>query len=80
MTTQDLLCLEEMERNGGRFFERLAMAARYADPDNLEKIKATWAEPWDRYSRQATSRQLDLLTELENEIKKKENNGNEDGR
>jgi hypothetical protein len=41
--------LRAMTRYGGNFVKWLASAARYADSENLAKIKATWPEYWATY-------------------------------
>ena len=45
----DLEILSAMLIYGGGFAKALAHAARLADSNNLEKIKATWPEYWTRY-------------------------------
>jgi hypothetical protein len=50
MTIEDLQTIESMHRHGGAFARALAHAAAAADPENLAKIKATWAEMWEQYA------------------------------
>ena len=49
----DHVVLETMMRYGGSFARALAQAARFADPENLKRIKATWPELWAKYSAMA---------------------------
>ena len=49
----DHIVIETMMRYGGSFAKSLAYAARFADPENLEKIKKTWPEYWQKYSEMA---------------------------
>lgn len=53
MDESDLKVIEFMEKYGGSFVRALATAARFADSDNLAKIKATWPEYWQRYAEMA---------------------------
>lgn len=39
-----------METHGGAFVKRLAAAWRVADPENKQRIKATWPEYWEKYA------------------------------
>lgn len=50
---EDAAVLEAMQRDGGSFVRALANAARFADPENLAKIKATWPEYWATYTARA---------------------------
>lgn len=50
MTLADLKAIENMHQRGGNFARALAHAAAAADPENLQKIKATWPDMWDRYA------------------------------
>lgn len=49
MTEEDQTVLENMTAYGGSFVRALAMAAIAADADNLQKIKDTWPEYWEKY-------------------------------
>jgi hypothetical protein len=51
MTTKDYDTIQAMLRYGGSFVKALAAAALAADEDNLNRIKRTWPEYWERYSR-----------------------------
>lgn len=46
----DFKVIEMMRQYGGSFVKALGLAARYADPDNLERIKKAWPEYWQKYS------------------------------
>ena len=50
MTIEDLKAIENMHQRGGNFARALAHAAAAADPENIQKIKATWPDMWDRYA------------------------------
>ena len=50
MTIEDLKAIENMHQRGGNFARALAHAAAAADPENLQKIKATWPELWAKYT------------------------------
>lgn len=50
MTLADLKAIENMHQRGGNFARALAHAAAAADPENLQKIKSTWPDMWDRYA------------------------------
>jgi len=50
MELTDVEVLEAMDHYGGAFMRALAEAARRADPWNLAKVKATWAEEWAEYA------------------------------
>ena len=49
MTPQDLNTVENMDRYGGSFVKALAVLARHADHNNLQKIKNTWSVYWKEY-------------------------------
>lgn len=49
MHLEDMKVVENMERYGGSFVQALAELARHADPNNLMKIKLTWADYWEEY-------------------------------
>jgi hypothetical protein len=51
MNEQDFNTVENMKQYGGVFVITLAMACTYADPINLQKIKDTWPEYWEEYSK-----------------------------
>lgn len=53
MKAEDLKVIEAMKKYGGSFASHLAQAASCADAENLEKIKATWPEYWQRYTEMA---------------------------
>lgn len=48
---RDYWTIEAMLKYGGSFVKALAEVARYADPQNLAKIKATWVEYWAEYEK-----------------------------
>lgn len=50
MSEYDYLIIENMATHGGSFVKALANAARFADDDNLDRIKNTWPEYWTLYS------------------------------
>jgi len=50
-TALDTATLDEMEARGGSFIRALAKAARYADDDNLSRIKTVWQDDWLFYQR-----------------------------
>jgi hypothetical protein len=50
MSGADFKVVENMHLFGGSFVYALARAATKADPENLEKIKATWPELWEKYA------------------------------
>ena len=50
MTLRDLRAIDAMTYHGGHFVRALAHAAAAADPENLERIKKTWPEIWERYA------------------------------
>jgi hypothetical protein len=49
MTDHDMDVLEQMEKYGGSFVQALAVCFRRADPNNLAKLKETFAEYWQQY-------------------------------
>ncbi len=50
---------------GGSFVRQLGAAALVADSDNLAKIKSTWPDYWDQYTRMAQQ-----LSEVEKQASK----------
>ena len=51
MTDNDLYTIEAMELYGGSFVRALGGLCRHADPKNFLKIRATWPEYWNDYSK-----------------------------
>ena len=51
MNENDFNTVENMKQYGGSFVVILAQLAQHADPINLQKIKDTWPEYWDAYSK-----------------------------
>ena len=49
--------IQAMSKFGGHFVQHLAEAAMHADTDNLERIKNTWPEYWNQYSKMAERNQ-----------------------
>lgn len=49
----DVQVITTMQVYGGRFVQALAEAARWAEVENLAKLKATWPEYWLKYSQMA---------------------------
>jgi hypothetical protein len=49
MTDHDMDVVEQMEKYGGSFVQALAVCFRRADPNNLVKLKETFAEYWQQY-------------------------------
>ena len=47
--TADDKVIEAMKKYGGGFVAALAEAAIMADGDNLDRIKKTWPEYWQKY-------------------------------
>ena len=47
MTNSEVI--NHMIRYGGHFIRHLAVAAQYADSENLKKIKDTWPDEWKKY-------------------------------
>ncbi len=52
MDAEDIQTIDRMQRHGGKFAASLAIAARVADRNNLQKIKDTWPGFWLRYGSQ----------------------------
>ena len=52
-TPSDPDIITAMKRYGGSFASSLAVAARYADSENLARIKEAFPELWARYSEMA---------------------------
>ncbi len=50
---------------GGSFVRKLGAAALVADQQNLNRIKATWPEYWEQYTRMAKH-----LSEVEKQASK----------
>ena len=50
MSGADYKVIENMHLFGGSFVYALARAATKADPENLEKIKTTWPDIWEKYA------------------------------
>jgi len=53
MDAADIETIDAMRRYGGGFVKALAEAAARADDENLQLIKGTWAEYWERYAEMA---------------------------
>lgn len=49
MSGEDIQAIDAMHLYGGNFAKRLADLALVADPENLDKIKATWPDLWAKY-------------------------------
>ena len=49
----DKKTIETMMEYGGSFVRKLGAAAFVADDQNLRRIKNTWPEYWDQYTRMA---------------------------
>lgn len=49
MTEKDKQTIKAMVKYGGNFVRHLAVAALYADANNLGRIKAAFPELWARY-------------------------------
>jgi hypothetical protein len=47
----DFYVIRAMAKYGGGFVKALSEAARAADDDNLRRIKKTWPEYWEKYTR-----------------------------
>lgn len=59
----DYQVVSAMERFGGSFVRKLAELVRLADPDNYERIKATWPDYWETYREMARlARERDAAT------------------
>lgn len=50
MTIDDLEIIKTMEQFGGSFVQKLAMAARYADDKNMDKLRFAFADEWVKYA------------------------------
>jgi hypothetical protein len=50
-TALDTATIDEMEARGGSFIRALAKAARYADDENLSRIKSVWFYEWMYYQK-----------------------------
>lgn len=50
MKPEDVKTIQAMIRFGGSFVKALGHAAFAADAENLQKIKDTWPEYWQRYT------------------------------
>ena len=57
-TVPDAAVIRAMATYGGGFAKALAEAAKRADPENLRRIKTTWADYWQDYSRAAQEAKL----------------------
>jgi len=53
---EDFDVVSAMIEYGGSFVRKLGAAALVADPENLDKIKATWPDYWATYA--LTAKQL----------------------
>jgi len=49
MNEQDCKTVKAMECYGGSFAQALANCCKYADSNNLSKIKSTWNGMWEMY-------------------------------
>jgi len=67
----DRKTIETMMEYGGSFVRKLGAAALVADEQNLRRIKSTWPEYWDQYSRMAKQ-----LSEVEKQASVQHNNNN----
>jgi hypothetical protein len=54
--TSDFEIAETMQRCGGSFFRHLGAAAHHADPVNLAKLKAVFADEWAEYQQLTETR------------------------
>ena len=61
----DKKTIETMMEYGGSFVRKLGAAALVADDQNLRRIKNTWPEYWDQYTRMAKQ-----LSEVEQQASK----------
>lgn len=61
----DKKTIETMMEYGGSFVCKLGAAALVADDQNLRRIKNTWPEYWDQYTRMAKQ-----LSEVEKQASK----------
>ena len=57
MSGADYKVIENMHLFGGSFVYALARAATKADTENLEKIKTTWPDIWEKYANWETGEQ-----------------------
>ena len=62
MTDQDAIIIEAMQRNGGRFIQRLAEAFIAAGPEGRGKLKGAFEVEFNRYQAVA-----EMLEELDDE-------------
>ena len=53
LSENDMKTLDAMDVYGGSFVVALARACRFADPDNLGKIKGAFPEYWAQYRKMA---------------------------
>jgi hypothetical protein len=67
----DKKTIETMMEYGGSFVRKLGAAALVADQQNLRRIKSTWPEYWEQYTRMATQ-----LSEVEKQASIQHNNNN----
>ena len=67
----DKKTIETMMEYGGSFVRKLGAAALVADEQNLRRIKSTWPEYWDQYSRMAKQ-----LSEVEKQASAHQHNKN----
>lgn len=49
----DVDVIRAMRIYGGSFVQALGLAALYADTTNLQLIKSTWPQYWNRYAEMA---------------------------
>ena len=61
----DKKTIETMMEYGGSFVRKLGAAALVADDQNLRRIKNTWPEYWEQYTRMAKQ-----LSEVEKQASK----------
>jgi len=57
MNEKDFAVVEAMEKYGGSFVQALAELCHRADHINLQKIKDTWSEYWEEYTKMANDSQ-----------------------
>lgn len=55
---QDIATIEAMSKYGGSFIRHLGMACKYADSENLNRIKQAFPEYWLRYQELANIKRL----------------------
>ena len=53
MNEEDIKVVQAMEQYGGSFVKALAQACYHADPGNLQIIKTSFPEIWERYTQMA---------------------------